>query len=648
VVTTEDVGQPAQFADQTVTRTVTTEDTGTVREVPDQIVQIAVDAANAESALDQIADDAQDADLNATGTATVNAGQARSALAGVKSQANSTHPNVAGRIKIAGGAAAGAVLAKVRSQANAAGAALNRIGGRTLKWGGAALAAGLGAASYLTVKLGANMEQTRLQFRTMLGDVAKGDAALNMLNEFSNVTPFSNMEVVGAGKKLLAFGVPAQQLQDILKMTGDVSAGTGKDFQELSGIVGKVFAKGKADSEALNQMVEAGVPIIKVLGQQYGKSGAEVYKMAEKGQISSQMMIAAYQNMTAEGGVFEDMMAKQAGTLGGQWSTIIGKIQLTAATLGEQLTPALTAGLDYLMQWVDRLGALAENGDAFDAIADGALKGAAAMGQVLIWFNRIYQGGAAVFKTLKNIATAQLEGIQFLFSGLVVGIVDGLGWVLNKAIAIINKARAIVHKKPLAFKFDTNSLPGMAALRQWRDSSGQMAKDALKDIPKVWRDAMDSDTNMTTGVEKTLDKVRGKIEAIRKDAKIKIQEKADAGELTGSTEVETPDAPEVPETDPVKIKSEVETPDVDELTKIGMYNFSSVAPLAVRKAMAGPMDQGKTAPAGTTAPAVVRTTSQPAKPVVPPTPKIDIERNTLLKKILDAVSEPETVEVLAL
>lgn len=114
---------------------------------------------------------------------------------------------------------------------------------------------GIGGISAQVLKLGANAEKLRQTFQTMLGSVEKGDAIMAQMTSFSNSTPYSTGQVQKAAKTLLAFGVDAGNVANTMRKVGDVAAGLGKDFNELAAIYGKVFAKGKADSESLNQMV---------------------------------------------------------------------------------------------------------------------------------------------------------------------------------------------------------------------------------------------------------------------------------------------------------------------------------------------------------------------------------------------------------
>ena len=351
--------------------------------------------------------------------------------------------------------------------------------GTMAKWGSAIVMAGAAAAAGLAtrevIKLGAAQEQTRLKFQTMLGSVEKGNAILAKLQTFANVTPFNTEEVVKAGQTLLAFGVPAGNVEGLLRKIGDVSSGTGKDLGEMSAMFGKVFAKGKIETEALNQMVEAGVPIIKVLGQMYGKTGAEVYKMAEDGKLGSKDLITAFDTMTASGGIFGGMMDKQSKTISGMWSTVTGSLETTAATLGEQLMPLLGKGLEYVQGWVDELGAMVNDGRAAQYLATVGITGVTAFGTLVEWTVRFYESFKAVFSTLQRLVSIQFEAIQAVIAGGFVVIVSG-------AIAAINALISVANKIPKVNISLVKEPEFVGQMRQWAEMSADQVKEDFNAI----------------------------------------------------------------------------------------------------------------------------------------------------------------------
>ena len=224
--------------------------------------------------------------------------------------------------------------------------------GRSFTIGKAGAAALVGSFVALISKItmaGAKFEQTSVAFTTMLGNAERANKVLDKLAEFSTKTPFEPDEVFKAAKTLMAFGATAEETTEIIKRIGDVSAGSGKDLNELARIYGKVFVKGKAQAEELNQFSEAGIPIIKELQKQYNATASEIFKMGSQGKISFNDIDQAFRNMTSEGGIFFNAMENQSETLSGKWSTLKGN--------AEQLQIALAKleGPKKLLDWSNEL-----------------------------------------------------------------------------------------------------------------------------------------------------------------------------------------------------------------------------------------------------------------------------------------------------
>ncbi len=243
---------------------------------------------------------------------------------------------------------------KVRGKARNLDGQLKKLQGTAVKAFGA-------FAVFSAVKgianLGIEMEQTRVAFSTFLGDADKANATIKELNEFSNVTPFTNDQVIKAGKSLLAFGTPVENLKKQLKSIGDISAGTGKDFNELTTIYGKAQIAGTLYAEDINQLVEAGIPIIGEFAKQLGVPEGEIKKLASQGKIGFGELQTAFQNLTGDGGMFFDLMEKQSKTVGGQISTLKGKLGDVGVTLGEALLPVLQdmiVHISALTEWISK------------------------------------------------------------------------------------------------------------------------------------------------------------------------------------------------------------------------------------------------------------------------------------------------------
>lgn len=191
------------------------------------------------------------------------------------------------------------------------------------------------------VKLGSDLEQTRVQFETFTGSAEKGNAVIADLQKFAQITPFEDDQVISAGRQLLAFGEKAENLNPVLTKLGNISSATGKDFNELISMWGKNKLSGIIQGEDLNQLVDAGIPVMDSLARQLGVTTAEVRKMGADGKISFGMLDTAFDELGGAGGKWGGLMDKQSKTFAGRLSSLVGFAQNLGGKLGEALTPGL-------------------------------------------------------------------------------------------------------------------------------------------------------------------------------------------------------------------------------------------------------------------------------------------------------------------
>jgi len=191
----------------------------------------------------------------------------------------------------------------------------------------AAITAGVFKLGKTIFDLGVKQEQLNIAFTTFLGSAREAKKVMADLTKFSIVTPFTPDQVNGAAKALLAFGVKGKELIPILKMLGDVSAGTGKDLTEMAVIFGQIRSTGRLMGQDLLQLINAGFNPLQVISEKTGKSVAILKNEMEKGLISFDMVSEAFKTATSEGGLFFNLMEKQSQSIGGIMSTISGNIE---------------------------------------------------------------------------------------------------------------------------------------------------------------------------------------------------------------------------------------------------------------------------------------------------------------------------------
>jgi tape measure domain-containing protein len=302
------------------------------------------------------------------------------------------------------------------------------------------------------LSLGSDAEQTGVAFRVMLQDVKVANNLLADLNTFANVTPFTNKEVIDAGRLLVGYGMSAKSIIPTLTTVGNVASGLNIPLKELTSIYGKLTIKPVVHTDDINMLSERGVPVIRELGRMLHVSSGKVLKMAEDGKISSAMMIQALGNMAGKGGQFAGMMAAQGETVGGKWSTFMGTMEMLGITIGTKLMPTalnllnnyLIPGATWLSEHSDLAISIVSNFLALSGVvkvfslakAFGSVKDFVGMFEQVKWvidglnFGRIY---------MKMVGPVQ--AVQVLFRQLSMGIASAFAanpvfWIIVGLVAL--------------------------------------------------------------------------------------------------------------------------------------------------------------------------------------------------------------------
>ena len=349
------------------------------------------------------------------------------------------------------------------------------------KWATVGVAAAISAAGVATFKWGAELEKTRLQYQVMLGSVEKGNAVIKELYDFANFTPFDTDEIIQSGRVLMGFGMQVGEMLSTLRTVGDVAAGTGKNFEELSFIIGKVYAKGIIDSMMLNQLNAAGIPILEELGSMYNVNSRELYNMAERGELTSKAVLTAFKRMSAEGGKFGNMMARQAQINTGRWNTLTDSLRITASTLGEQLMPLAAAFLEKLQEGADRLKAMADDGTLLDKVTAIIQTSMAGIGSITMGATTGVGFILAGVETVGSAIMAAASAIGTLLAGRATAVVAIVETIVDTIIGAYNLAMDLFGGDKIqseAFEFTKGMASYTADLAA---QTGDFAKSTVSD-----------------------------------------------------------------------------------------------------------------------------------------------------------------------
>ena len=264
------------------------------------------------------------------------------------------------------------------------------------------------------VKAFSDIETIEASFVSLTGSAANAKQTVKDLTDFTAKTPFRLEGVSAAARQLLAVGISGEELPLRLQQIGDAAAVSGKPIEDLAGVFAKTFAKGKAQTEELFQVIEAGVPITRILGEQFGKTEAEVLKMAEKGEITRDVFLDVFAAMNQEGGPAFRAMELRSETVAGKFSTLADAVQFAGAEMGKTIVESvdLKGIIDDLQEtvqsFVKAFAGLPKETQNF-LVKVGLLS--AALGPVLKGFGGIVSISGGVINSFKKFRLG-FEGLE--------------------------------------------------------------------------------------------------------------------------------------------------------------------------------------------------------------------------------------------
>jgi len=259
----------------------------------------------------------------------------------------------------------------------------------------------LGGAGEM-VELAKKAERTGITFEVMLKSKDKARETLNMLKEFSDITPFSDTEAIMAGRQLINAKVPLDQLKQTLTDIGNVAAGSEVPFNELAEIYAKNKMSGVIQLEDINQLAGRGLPIMDALGKAMGVQSTQIRSLTSSGAVNFGHLQKAFQIMSRDD--YPGLMDRLSGSAAGLSSTFDSKLSSFKKTIGdlflEGLKPLYVAGIAFL-DWLQKTPA---------AMITLKIAILALIPVAALFF------GSVLFKAIKTMGLLRIETIKFAAS----------------------------------------------------------------------------------------------------------------------------------------------------------------------------------------------------------------------------------------
>jgi len=185
--------------------------------------------------------------------------------------------------------------------------------------------------------------QTAMKFERFTVEFAilggNGRKIMKELQELAMQSPFPIEDWLMGGKRMLAAGLPAERLKEVMGPLADLAAGTGANMNELALVLSQVMAKGKLQGEEMLQFMERNVNLQAALQDHLGVTRDELEAMQATGMISPDDVIEAMKLMTEEGGKFYGMTQAAMMTLSGSAQALRNAFTMVMAEFGSMLIP---------------------------------------------------------------------------------------------------------------------------------------------------------------------------------------------------------------------------------------------------------------------------------------------------------------------
>lgn len=260
-----------------------------------------------------------------------------------------------------------------------------------------ALTAGIGVVS----KLGMETEKTAVAFNVLVGNEEKAAKMLGELNKYADNTLWDRSTTQQAAQTMLGFGVSTETVVDDLKMLGDVAQGDKNRLLQLALVFGQISSAGKLQGQDLLQLINAGYNPLLDISELTGKSVAQLKDDMSKGLVTFDMVRAAFQKATGEGGKFNNMTERIAQTSYGAFEQLKGKLISTLLELYNVIQPFI----------IPVLTALGKGLDYVAGVADWASQHL----KILIPIFKYLTIGIAAYTVATNLATIATKALSLIF-----------------------------------------------------------------------------------------------------------------------------------------------------------------------------------------------------------------------------------------
>lgn len=189
----------------------------------------------------------------------------------------------------------------------------------------------------------ADLQQAQVAFTTLIGNGQQAQKFLNDLKDFAAKTPFELPGLVDDARLLMGVGTAANDVIPTLTAWGNAAGAlgiSGERFHSAMLAVSQSMGAGKINAQDMNQIINAGIPIWKLMSEATGKTVPELRKLSEQGKLLSDDILPKVQAQMQKD--YGGAMAAQSKTLAGVWSTLMDSFRIGMADAITPLIPTMS------------------------------------------------------------------------------------------------------------------------------------------------------------------------------------------------------------------------------------------------------------------------------------------------------------------
>lgn len=223
-----------------------------------------------------------------------------------------------------------------------------------------AAAAGFGAA-WSAVKTGIKDAMDDEYMAVQLSSYTKNiESAKDLQSQLDHLAANGVVSLDDLGKAaqnlVMHFRTNNTAIMSWSEVFADIAASGKISAEQLSNSWAKVMANGFADSRAINQLQNQGIPIIKALAEEMGVAERQVIELAKKREISADQYVNAMKKMRdAE---FSGKNSALSNTTIGSWETLKATFENAVGDLMSEKVYNLAAAFQYLTKQIESAAAV--------------------------------------------------------------------------------------------------------------------------------------------------------------------------------------------------------------------------------------------------------------------------------------------------